>query len=781
MNQTISKTSDESRRIRLERVRTQRIRPDQTGHIIIFPEFPSEMTEHCKEFPDSADLRIADSNTKVYKDECVLCFRDAEDQGGLYVNMRTFRAYCEEHVPSNSINTDIYLVVKAKRVEKPEEKGKSLVVDKLAFGTEGGFQVDDGTSYELLKEYEIVYNSARFPLADGSGDLAGLPEHVRVAAEAIKGHDGIKTQQASTEAWEETREVSSYALGMEQMPCTRKVPTNPKAWKCDDSGETENLWLNLHDGHIGSGRPQWDGSGGNGAAMRHYQEMKAEGKNFPLVVKLGTITPAGADVYSYASDEDDMVIDPELGNHLAHWGINILQMQKTEKTMNELQIDKNVNFEFDLITEAGKDLEVIKGRPGLMGLRNLGNSCYINSVLQVLCEFCEGSKCTEGEELELKRQYMKLRMALLEKDGCGKNSQDAVEPWMFKRACGEKNRLWAGGAQQDAHEFLCWMIEALGQEKDFEVGMRTRIQCPESKRVSQSVEQSLGLSLDICGCSKNKRVREESEGGAKNLLTLAECLDWNYRREELVDGYYSSYLKKHVTGLRTIGMTEFPKYLVVHLRRYYVDEDWTPKKLQVELDIPDKLSLANYKVSDEKEDILMQPDDEGEIPVNSEHLASLIGMGFGSEDATYALREHNNDVERAMEFLLNGGKAIQEEGSGDVSEESIAMICSMGFGAEQARLALRKANGNVEAALELVLSGAPLEPEAREEVTAAGRQSSEYELTGFLSHIGANLSSGHYVAHIKKEDDWFIANDDKLAKSKALPKHLAYVLVYKQV
>jgi ubiquitin carboxyl-terminal hydrolase 5/13 len=29
-----------------------------------------------------------------------------------------------------------------------------------------------------------------------------------------------------------------------------------------DSGMKENLWLNLSTGHIGSGRRQWDGSGG---------------------------------------------------------------------------------------------------------------------------------------------------------------------------------------------------------------------------------------------------------------------------------------------------------------------------------------------------------------------------------------------------------------------------------------------------------------------------------------------------------------------------------------
>jgi len=44
-------------------------------------------------------------------------------------------------------------------------------------------------------------------------------------------------------------------------------------------------------------------------------------------VKLGTITPdGGGDVYSY--DEDDMVEDPSLVKHLAHFGIDVKSLEK---------------------------------------------------------------------------------------------------------------------------------------------------------------------------------------------------------------------------------------------------------------------------------------------------------------------------------------------------------------------------------------------------------------------------------------------------------------------
>jgi ubiquitin carboxyl-terminal hydrolase 5/13 len=107
-------------------------------------------------------------------------------------------------------------------------------------------------------------------------------------------HDSANTQN-QVEAWQEERLTSKYADGLEQLPCTRTIPMDPEQvrevqaffgsvnkcsdlimsmasielrqvdenslagalvvqWKCDDTGVTENLWLNLSTGHIGSGR-----------------------------------------------------------------------------------------------------------------------------------------------------------------------------------------------------------------------------------------------------------------------------------------------------------------------------------------------------------------------------------------------------------------------------------------------------------------------------------------------------------------------------------------------
>ena len=57
---------------------------------------------------------------------------------------------------------------------------------------------------------------------------------------------------------------------------------------------------------------------------------------------IGTITANSADVWSYASDEDTLVIDPLLPQHLSHWGIDIMKLSKTDKSMTEMEVALNM-------------------------------------------------------------------------------------------------------------------------------------------------------------------------------------------------------------------------------------------------------------------------------------------------------------------------------------------------------------------------------------------------------------------------------------------------------
>ena len=55
-----------------------------------------------------------------------------------------------------------------------------------------------------------------------------------------------------------------------------------------------------------------------------------------------------------------------------------------------------------------------------------------------------------------------------------------------------------------------------------------------------------------------------------------------------------------------------------------------------------------------------------------------------------------------------------------------------------------------------------------------------YDLLGFVSHIGPNTGSGHYVAHVLKDGEWVIFNDDKVAKSVNPPLGKGYLYLFKR-
>ena len=85
--------------------------------------------------------------------------------------------------------------------------------------------------------------------------LCRPPHHHQTPTHQLskQAHESV-TAQETVAAWEEERRVSKYADTIEQLDTGRKISANPKDWRCDDTGATENLWLNLSTGHIGSGR-----------------------------------------------------------------------------------------------------------------------------------------------------------------------------------------------------------------------------------------------------------------------------------------------------------------------------------------------------------------------------------------------------------------------------------------------------------------------------------------------------------------------------------------------
>lgn len=442
---------------------------------------------------------------------------------------------------------------------------------------------------------------------------------------------------------------------------------------------------------------------------------------------------------------------------------------------------------------------------------------------------------------------------------------------MFKNLIGKNHKDFSSKLQQDAQEYLLHVISEMEKHSRNDTNpadalrfsVEDRVECSASGKVKYAKrdEYCLPLHIPLHLATNAAEVREYDEKVAEaesrgqkidpNLhvrprIPLQSCLD-RFGQTELVEQFYSTAINGQTTAKKTTRLASMPDYMILHLKKFTLREDWTCVKLDVAVEIPDVLDLSNLRSTGLQPNEELLPDldkappqpelDEGIIdqladmgfPIEACKRAVFFTKNSGLELATQWIMEHISDTDFGDPFIppgtdVSGGAAFVADPSG------LEMLMGMGFNVAQATKALKETQNNIERAADWIFSH-QMEIDNLDELNvdnqASDNQASnsgsaqqsqyrdgdarkftvihlflhftliffhlnmffylisipipEYKLVAFISHMGSSSQVGHYVCHILKNDKWVIFNDSKVAISQNPPKELGYLYLYQRL
>merc|ERR1711904_389973 len=140
-------------------------------------------------------------------------------------------------------------------------------------------------------------------------------------------------------------------------------------------------------------------------------------------------------------------------------------------------------------------------------------------------------------------------------------------------------------------------------------------------------------------------------------IKLEDCLDSFASPCEVAD-FYSSAIKARTTAFKTTKLKTFPDYLVLHMARFVIGDNWAVKKLDAFVEVPDEIDLSFLRAKGKQSDEI-ELEDEAEVRTqtmlqpNEGIVAQIVDMGFPRNRAEKAaVKTDNAGAEAAMEWLF---------------------------------------------------------------------------------------------------------------------------------